>query len=125
MLLSAIRDFYSAEGFDNLAQGVHILVEKKDLNNDQQFVLQTETSYPYFQEHIQKFDKPDTDIEYGVEEDNLKKAYELVNKFIKQELDLIKANKQLTKEKRKQAIQNKLNEVRDKILKLKVPEVKI
>lgn len=125
MLLCAIRDFYSAEGFDNLAKGVHALVEKKDLNNDQQFVLQTETSYPYFQEHIQKFDKPDTEIKYGVEEENLKKAYELITKFIKQELDLIKSNKQLTKENKKQAIQKKLNEIRDKILKLKVIYVEL
>ncbi|WP_153797005.1 DUF262 domain-containing protein [Foetidibacter luteolus] len=125
MLLCAIRDYYSAEGFENLAKGVHILIEKKDLNNDQQFVLQTETSYPYFQEHIQKFDKPDTETKYGVEEENLKKAYDLINKFIKQELDLIKGNKQLTKENKNQSVQKKLNEIRDKILKLKVIYVEL
>lgn len=79
MLLCAIRDYYSAEGFENLAKGVHALIEKKDLNNDQQFILQTETSYPYFQEHIQKFDKPDVETKYGVEEENLKKPMNLLS----------------------------------------------
>lgn len=125
MLLCTVRDFYSSEGFENLALGVHALIEKKDLNNEQQFVLQTETSYPYFQEHIQKFDKPDVDVKYGVEEENLKKAFELINKFVKQEIDLIRSNKQLTKEKKTQEIQKKLNEIRDKILKLKVIYVEL
>ena len=125
MVLCAVRDFYQSEGFDNLAKGVHALVEKKDLNNEQQFVLQTETSYPYFQEHIQKFDKPDIEVKFGVEEENLKKAFELINKFLRQELELIKKNKQLTKEKQKQEIQSKLNEVRDKTLKLKVIYVEL
>lgn len=125
MLLCTVRDFYSTEGFENLALGVHALIEKKDLNNEQQFVLQTETSYPYFQEHIQKFDKPDVDVKYGVEEENLKKAFELINKFVKVEMDLIRNNKQLTKEKKKQEIKKKLNEIRDKILKLKVIYVEL
>lgn len=125
MLLCAVRDAYIREDFENLAKGVHLLIEKKDLDNAQQFVLQTETSYPYFQEHIQKFNMPDVEIKYGVEEENLKKAYELINKFIRQEIDLIKSNKQILKEKKKQEIQIKLNEIRDKTLKLKVIYVEL
>jgi uncharacterized protein with ParB-like and HNH nuclease domain len=125
MLLSSVRDFYFIEGFENLARGVHVLIEKKDLNNDLQFVLQTETSYPYFQEHIQKFDKPEINSKYGIEEENLKKAFEQITKFLKQELDLIKANKQQTVEKKRIEIQNKLNEIRDKVLKLKVIYVEL
>lgn len=125
MVLCAVRDFYISEGLVNPARGVHALIEKIDLNNEQKFVLQTETSYPYFQEHIQKYEEPEIDVEYGVEEINLKKGFELINKFIKQELELIKSNKQLTREKKDKAIQDKLNDIRDRTLKLKVIYVEL
>lgn len=120
MLLCAVRDFFNVEGFNKLAQGMHALVERPDLKFDNRFILQTETSYPYFQEHIQSFDEPEINTEIGIEELNLKKAYELIQKSIITEIEIIKSNKQLTKEKQKIDVQNKLLEIRDKILKLKV-----
>ena len=125
MILCAVRDFYIQEGFENPAKGVHVLIEKVDLNNEQKFVLQTETSYPYFQEHIQKYEEPEIEVEFGVEEINLKKGFELITKYIKQEIDLIKNNKQLSKEDKKKEVLQKLNEVRDKTLKLKVIYVEL
>jgi uncharacterized protein with ParB-like and HNH nuclease domain len=125
MILCAVRDFYLEEGFVNPAKGVHALIEKIDLDNEQKFVLQTETSYPYFQEHIQKYDDPEIEVEYGVEEINLKKGFDLVNKLIQQEIDIIKTDKQLTTEKKKKEIQEKLNEIRDRTLKLKVIYVEL
>lgn len=125
MVLCAVRDFYINEGLANPALGVHAMIEKIDLNNDKKFVLQTETSYPYFQEHIQKYDEPEIEIEFGVEEINLKKGFELITKFIKQEVDAIKGNKQLTKEKQKNEIHAKLNDIRDRTLKLKVIYVEL
>lgn len=101
MILCAVRDYYINQGLENPARGVHALIEKIDLNNEHKFILQTETSYPYFQEHIQKYEEPEIDVEYGVEEINLKKGFELINKFIKQEIDKLKADKQLSKEKQK------------------------
>ena len=50
--------------------GVHLLVEKIDLDNKKNFILQTETSYPYFQEYIQKYGEPEIDVELGAEEIN-------------------------------------------------------
>jgi uncharacterized protein with ParB-like and HNH nuclease domain len=120
MILCALRDFYLGEGFENLARGVHLLIERIDLSNEHKFVLQTETSYPYFQEFIQKFGNADVVEKVGAEEVNLKKGFELINKFIKTEVDKIKSNKQLTKDTVKQVIQQKLTEIRDKILKLKL-----
>lgn len=125
MVLCAVRDFYILEGFINPAKGVHALIEKIDLDNEEKFVLQTETSYPYFQEHIQKYDEPEIEVEYGIEEINLKKGFDLINKLIKQELDVIRADKKLTPEKKKKAIQEKLNEIRDRTLKLKVIYVEL
>lgn len=120
MILCALRDFYISEEFMNSAQGVHKLIEKVDLDNKSNFILQTETSYPYFQEHIQKFEEPEIEVEYGQEEINLKNGFEQITKYIKCEIDDIKANNQIKKDKLKQHIQDKLNEIRDRTLKLKV-----
>jgi len=120
MILCALRDFYISEKFDNSAQGVHKLIEKVDLDNKSNFILQTETSYPYFQEHIQKYEDPEIDVEFGQEEINLKNGFDQIIKYIKNEIDLIKANNQIKKDKLKQHIQDKLNEIRDRTLKLKV-----
>lgn len=120
MILCALRDLYISEGFENPAQGVHKLVEKVDLDNESRFILQTETSYPYFQEHIQKYSEPEIEVDFGQEEVNLKNGFELITKFIKNEINLIKNDNQIKKEKLKSHIQEKLNEIRDRTLKLKV-----
>jgi len=120
MILCALRNFYIKEQFENLAKGVHILIEKSDLNNDNKFIIQTETSYPYFHEYIQKYDEPDTDIELGSEEINLKNAFTQLTSYINTSIEEISNDKQIKKENQKEHIQKKLNEIRDKILKLKV-----
>ena len=46
----------------NLAKGIHGLIERTDISDKLFYVLQTETSYPYLQEHIQNFPgKPGVD----------------------------------------------------------------
>jgi uncharacterized protein with ParB-like and HNH nuclease domain len=125
MILCALRNFYNAEELPNLANGVHVLIEKVDLKYDKQFILQTETSYPYFQEHIQKFSEADTEAEYGPEEINLKNGFDQITKYIKTEIDIIKANKQIKPENLKSHLESKLSEIRNKILKLKVIYIEI
>jgi uncharacterized protein with ParB-like and HNH nuclease domain len=120
IILCALRDYYKEEGFDKLANGIHVLVEKKDLNNDDQFILQTESSYPYFHEHIQKFGEPDLEVSLGSEEVNLKNSFLQIRTFIKNEIQKIKSDKQIKKTDLSVEIQNKLSEIRDKILRLKV-----
>lgn len=88
-------------------------------------MLQTETSYPYFQEHIQKFEDPELAVELGNEEINLKNGFEQLTQFIKNELDVIKSNSQLAKEEVDNQVVSKLNEIRDKILKLKVIDIEL
>jgi len=55
ILLCVIRDEFKNLGNDDLAKGLHQLIERKDRNNQSEYVLKTETSFPYFQEHIQNF----------------------------------------------------------------------
>jgi hypothetical protein len=91
-----------------------------DLDIESKFILQTETSYPYFQEHIQKYTEPEIEVDFGQEEVNLKNGFELITKYIKSEIDTIKADNQIKKDTIKQHIQDKLNAKRDRTLKLKV-----
>ncbi len=69
MLLCALRNIYRVEKLDDLATGLHKLIERTDINNKPQFVFQTETSYPYLQEYIQKEGKPDINPKIGEEEE--------------------------------------------------------
>ena len=58
ILLCAIRDSFASLGEEDLAQGLHQLIERKNRSNKNEYVLKTETSFPFFQEHIQKFGQP-------------------------------------------------------------------
>jgi uncharacterized protein with ParB-like and HNH nuclease domain len=53
MILAALRNELKSNSFTDLAGGIHNLIERRDINNKTQYVLQTETSYPYLQDHIQ------------------------------------------------------------------------
>lgn len=44
MILCAIRNQYNEYNLTNLSKGVHSLIEKIDLNNTANYILQTETS---------------------------------------------------------------------------------
>ena len=120
MILCAIRNFYDKEGFQDSAIGVHNLIERIDLSNQKQYILQTETSYPFLQEHIQKYGNPEVNLELNSEEENLNYGYGIINSFFQEHIDKIKLNRQLTKEGIKLEVQQKLDEIRNKILKLKV-----
>ena len=83
MFLSALRDAFAKEGFDGLGGALHRLIERPDINDNNLFVLQTETSYPYLQQRIQSFKKQDEKIEAGDEEKRLEMAFELLKDWIR------------------------------------------
>lgn len=120
MILAAIRNALSEQREDNLAHGIHLLIERKDINNKSQFVLQTESSYPYFQEYIQKFGKPDDTIEPGDEEMRLQAAFSIVTGLVRDSINAINNDKTINAAKRPVAIQRRLVRIRDIILNLKL-----
>ncbi|MFZ6772430.1 DUF262 domain-containing protein [Undibacterium sp. SXout7W] len=79
LILAAIRNSFISIGETNLAKGVHQYIEKPNIDNQEEFVLNAETSYPYLQDHIQNFIGTGVDWDVGVEELNLKTAFELIN----------------------------------------------
>jgi hypothetical protein len=120
MLLCALRNALKDHGHTSLAQGVQKLVERPDISNKDQFVLQTETSYPYLQELIQKFDPPDVEPDIGAEETLLKAAFDLLTTKISSTIDAVKADQSLSEEEQKKRIEKNLADIRDKILCLKL-----
>lgn len=83
LVLSVIRDAFIKLGEINLAKGIHKFIEKPNNDFINEFVLNAETSFPYLQNHIQSFHDSKSimlDCEVGVEEANLKFAYEILSK---------------------------------------------
>jgi uncharacterized protein with ParB-like and HNH nuclease domain len=121
LLLCALRNSFKKEGFDNLANGIHNLIERKDISNKLHYVLQTETSYPYFQEHIQKFpDEPEVANEVGPEEELLKQAFDFFEQNIDESISAIKKLPTRSSAKKRGMVQDELTRMRDKILDLEL-----
>jgi len=120
MILCALRNAFANHGFDDLARGIHRLIERPDIANKNQFVLQSETSYPYFQEHIQKFGAPEVEPEVGQEEVFLQAAFDFIASNINAITDAILKDPSLSEKKKRSLIHNKLGEIRDRILGIKL-----
>lgn len=116
--LCAIRDKFNDLGFAAPAKGVHRLIETRDLNDQAQFVLKTETSYPYLQAKIQSLEKEETEIDVGEEEKAISAAYKLIHILIDQGVK--EAASKVDPSKAKAASKKWLEGVRDKLLGLKV-----
>lgn len=120
LTLCALRNAFAAEGFTDQAAGVHGRIERNNIDNEPEFVLQPETSYPYFQEHIQKFGAPDADGKVGEEELLLKAAYDLISSNIRDAVTAVKKDPSVGKDDKKARIKEKLTQIRSRILGLKV-----
>lgn len=120
MVLCALRNALSDEGFDGLAKAVHQLIERPDINNKPRFVLSTESSFPYFQEYIQKHGEPDLQVQTGDEEKDIARAFGQIRQYIEETVQSIKNDPTLNDENRKNKIQEKLTAIRNRILNLKV-----
>ncbi len=84
LLLSAIRNGFIRLGEENLAKGVHKYVEKANIDNEDEFVIKAETSFPYLQSHIQSYDGFGVKCEVGSEEKKLEVAFNLLNEKLEQ-----------------------------------------
>jgi uncharacterized protein with ParB-like and HNH nuclease domain len=120
LTLCALRNAFEKQGFHDQAFGVHNLIERKNIDNKPEYVLQPETSYPYFQEHIQKFGNPDIKEKVGEEEKLLKAAFDLISGNIEDSISAINLDPSLNEDAKKEAITKKLTLIREKILGLKV-----
>jgi uncharacterized protein with ParB-like and HNH nuclease domain len=121
MLLGVLREAFKNIGEESLAKGTQGMIERKDLDDDLNYVLQTESSYPFFHENVQKFDVSDvSEIPAKKEEEHIKKGYDFLMTLINKEMDSIDDSTIISvKEKQIQKVET-LKDIRDKILNLKV-----
>ena len=126
VLLCAIRDAFSELGEDDLAEGVHQLVERKNRSNQSEYVLQTETSFPYLQENILKFGEPDlTELVEMAEEDALKSAHLLLRRQVQTISEAVEVNASIPSEDKRARKVSLLIKLRDSVFNLKVIFVKL
>lgn len=86
IFLSAIRDMFLELGSKNSAEGLQQFIERKDVDNKNIFVLETESSFPYLQEVVFKIGEPDAPYDVGREEKAIAEAYNLFSQSIAQKV---------------------------------------
>lgn len=120
MILCALRDAFKKEGVLNLANGIHKLIERPNIDDKLQYVLTTESSFPYFQEYIQKFGEPSLEVKSGTEEKDIERTYTQIRAFIEDAVNSIKSDTTKNEELKTEFIKKQLISIRDKILSLKL-----
>jgi uncharacterized protein with ParB-like and HNH nuclease domain len=119
ILLCVIRDYFAELGVRDSAEGIHQLVERKDRNNQNKFILKTETSFPFFQEHVQKFmEEPDAEINVRLEERNLDIAKKTFSNLVGSILKSILLDASIPDESKREVQISKLTDLRDSIFNL-------
>ena len=122
LMLAAIRNAFLDYEDENLARGVHQYIEKANIDNINEYVLNAETSFPYLQDHIQSFKKTDIQCTVGNEEQNLKSAFELIDKKLYSMIPRLNKNDfhdDLFQVRRQQVLET-LKSIRNKVLSLKL-----
>lgn len=122
LILAAIRNAFREYNELNLARGVHRYIEKANIDNVDEFILNAETSFPYFQNYIQSFEGEKIDCSVGSEEANLKNAFEIINNSLYSIIPRASEEAALIDllPERRAGIIEKLKEIRKKILSLKL-----
>lgn len=126
LFLCAIRDAFVGLSESDLAEGLHQLVERKNRSNKNEFVLRTETSFPYLQEKILKFGDPDVDnILELAEEQTLRRANATLVKKVGEVLQAVDVDSSIPATEKPATKVDRLIAIRDAVLNLKVILVKL
>jgi hypothetical protein len=120
MLLCALRDAADEHGLESLANGTHGFIERKDENDNDRFVLQTETSYPYLQDQVLSRDAPQLAGRAGREERAIKTAFERLRRYVGDVVDSVLEDPTIPEESRSKQLLERLKDVRDKVLNLRL-----
>ena len=125
ILLAALRNALKTLKFGELDKGIQALIERRNIENKLEFVLSTETSYPFFQDHILKGGEPDVPVTPMREEENLQAAFGQLTSLVQGVLESQLADTTLSARTRRENIKQKLTGIRDALLDLKVILVKM
>jgi len=105
---------------EGLAKGIHGLIERRNIDNKEEFILSTETSYPFLQDYILKWGRPEVPIVPMREEVNLQSAYDQFDSLVGEAIPANDASAMIEEENGQAAGRQKLVDIRDAILDLKV-----
>lgn len=125
ILLCVLRNTLKKKGYNDLAQGIHSLVERNNIDNKPEFIVSTESSYPYFQDKIQKFGDPELKLEPLQEEKRLEAAYQQLTNLVTDSMERVNKDKISSATKRKEAAAQMLVAIRDALLNLKMIFIKL
>jgi uncharacterized protein with ParB-like and HNH nuclease domain len=125
LLLAAVRNALDQLALGNLAKGIQKLIERDDINNVKQFVLQTETSYPFLQEYVQKHGAPQAKKPAGGEQEALELAFDHLSGKVAAVLGAVDADPVISATKKKQEKRSKLLRIRDNALRLQLIVVEL
>ncbi len=116
LLLAGVRNALDQLGLASLAKGIQKLIEREDINNEKQFVLQTETSYPFLQEYIQKYGVPQAKKPSGGEQEALELAFDHLTAKIAAVLTVVDDDPTIALGRKIHEKQKKLLKIRDNAL---------
>jgi len=121
--LAAIRDIFDELGLTDLADGVHNLLEARDLDNRLRFVLEHEPPTRYFQARIQKRSPEKGAKADAPEEQALRDARVYLDDNIRKHLDRLSSSQ--TGAQRIETRANGLRRLRDRLLSLQFISIEL
>jgi hypothetical protein len=120
LLLAALRDALRDGDHHDQAKGIQLLIERPDLNNQRQYVLQSETPYPYLQEHIQKYGEAELPPSSGAEEEALRAAYSYLKIQLATVLVAVDTDASIAADRKAAKRKARLLSIRDKLMRLQL-----
>lgn len=120
VFLAALRNALRSNGHEDLARGVQRMIERENIDNKPEYTLATETSFPFFQEHVQKWGRPELPPKKISEEVALVDAYNLLTQNMSETLSAIDSDPSIPMQAKDERKLNKLLSIRDAVLGLKV-----
>lgn len=120
ILLCAIRDGFKTIGCHELANGLQAYIEQKNRENKTEYVLQTETSFPFLQEEVLKNSPADAPYTIGREEQSIQRAFSIFKENISNKIDEFLSNKEQIKEVNVDDASKWLSQIRDTVFDLNV-----
>lgn len=125
ILLCVIRNAFLKLGSENLAKGLHALIERADRDSVNRYIVMTETSFPFFAEGIQKFGDEDFNTQPQREEKRLQAAFNFFEKKINGVLGAVDIDGAIAKEDKMESKLSRLKELRDSVLFLSLIRIEL
>lgn len=125
ILLCVIRNAFKELDSENLARGLHALIERGDRDSINRSVVKTETSYPFFAEEIQKFEEKDFKTEPRREEKRLQASYDFFGSKVRGILTAVEADSAISKDDKLEAKISRLKNLRDSVLFLSLIRIEL